>query len=144
MIFTALRTVSLWSKLRKQVKRRSSEKIASQTNDISTPPIAMQQLERMTVHGVEIVDPYSWMQDIQHPRIQKYLQEEQQYTERVMSPTISLQKLFYRVHDRPCFLSSLLIYCHISQGEDSELYYSLCVCVCGCVGIEETCPEGRS
>jgi hypothetical protein len=98
-IFTALRTVSLWSQLRKRLKRRGSEKSASQKNYFLTPPSALQQLERVSVHGVEIVDPYSWMQDIQHPRVQKYLQEEQQYTEKVMSSTISLQKLFYRVPD---------------------------------------------
>jgi oligopeptidase B len=91
-----VRYASWWTRLRKRVKRAASKALSDPAGAIPLPPCAVQQPQRLLVHGVELVDPYSWMHNVQHPQTQQYLREEQRYTAQVMRPAVSLQKLFYR------------------------------------------------
>jgi len=59
---------------------------------IAEPPVAEKVRTEREVHGRTLVDNYAWMKDKNDPRVQKYIDEENAYTESVTEHTVPLQK----------------------------------------------------
>jgi protease II len=123
------RNSSWWTRLLRRKRFQREETLS--------PPYAPQRPQRFTVHNVELVDMYSWMQNPHHPDTQQYLREEQDYTMRMMSVAAPLQKLFYRVrtrtthtHTSPLSLISFYRY-NIEMLKECGLVVLLCHCVVG-------------
>jgi oligopeptidase B len=59
------------------------------------PPIASVRPETMVYGGVEITDPYAWLEDPDDPEVIAYLEAENAYREAVMAPTAAFQNALY-------------------------------------------------
>src|SRR2546421_7176572 len=51
-----------------------------------TPPPTRTDNVTDTLHGVEIVDPYRWLEDQKSPETRAWIAEQQKYTEKVLAP----------------------------------------------------------
>ncbi len=54
------------------------------------PPIAAVRPETKMYSGVEVSDPYAWLEDATDPEVIAYLDAENAYREAVISPTVPL------------------------------------------------------
>jgi oligopeptidase B len=59
------------------------------------PPRADQQIRISEMHGKKLLDPYFWLREKENPKVIRYLQEENRYTEKVMKGSEKLQKLLF-------------------------------------------------
>src|SRR5689334_3544054 len=69
---------------------------SAQTKD-PAPPVARQDNVKEVIHGVEIVDPYRWLEDQQSPETRKWLQEEDTYTHSMLDELPVRQRAFQRL-----------------------------------------------
>jgi prolyl oligopeptidase len=63
------------------------------------PPVARQDNVKETIHGVEIVDPYRWLEDQQSPETRKWLQQEDAYTQSMLDGLPLREPAFQRLWD---------------------------------------------
>ncbi|HET7093798.1 MAG TPA: hypothetical protein VFI22_09980, partial [Thermomicrobiales bacterium] len=63
--------------------------------DSVRPPIAETRPEVRTFSGVEIADPYAWLENPADPEVIDYLKAENAYRDAVMAPTAALQDALY-------------------------------------------------
>src|SRR5690606_31587912 len=59
------------------------------------PPVAERRPETRVFSGVEIEDPYAWLEDPTDPDVIAYLEAENAYREAIMAPTVGLQETLY-------------------------------------------------
>jgi oligopeptidase B len=65
------------------------------------PPVAESRPKSYVVHGDQFEDPYFWFRDKNDPKVIKYLQDENDYTNAVMAPLLGLrEKLFLEMRSR--------------------------------------------
>ena len=60
------------------------------------PPVAKRVPVTTTTHGDARVDPYGWLRNREDPDVLRYLNAENAYAERAMSPTRGLQDALFR------------------------------------------------
>ncbi|HEX5499205.1 MAG TPA: hypothetical protein VFX03_08265, partial [Thermomicrobiales bacterium] len=63
--------------------------------DSVRPPIAEARPEVRTFSGVEIADPYAWLENPADPETIAYLKAENAYRDAVLAPTAALQDALY-------------------------------------------------
>lgn len=63
--------------------------------DATLPPVAAVQPETTVYGGVEITDPYAWLEDPDDPEVIAYLEAENAYREAVMAPAAAMQDALY-------------------------------------------------
>ena len=61
------------------------------------PPVARQDNVKELIHGVEIVDPYRWLEDQQSPETREWLQQENSYTHSMLDGLPGRQATFQRL-----------------------------------------------
>ncbi len=61
-----------------------------------TPPSAAEKPRKITVHGDTRVDEFAWLREAQDPEVRGYIDAENAYADRVMKPTMKLQKQLYK------------------------------------------------
>src|SRR6185312_11497833 len=60
-------------------------------------PVARQDNVKELIHGVEIVDPYRWLEDQQSPETREWLQQENSYTHSMLDGLPGRQATFQRL-----------------------------------------------
>ncbi len=98
---------------------------SAQTKD-PAPPIARQDNVKEMIHGVEIVDPYRWLEDQQSPETRKWLAEEDSYTNSMLDGLPVRDRAFQRLwamtnHDsmwRPDIESGYYFFARRGAGQD--------------------------
>ena len=60
-----------------------------------TPPIADKKPKWIEVHGERLLDNYFWLRDKTNPEVLEYIQAENQYADKILAPTQSLQESLY-------------------------------------------------
>lgn len=63
--------------------------------DAPSPPLAAVRPETIVYGGVEITDPYAWLEDPEDPEVIAYLEAENAYREAVMAPATAFQDALY-------------------------------------------------
>ena len=64
-------------------------------------PFAKEKEFFTEIHGVKLSDPYRWLQDKDNPDVMKYIDQENDYAESILSKTGDLRdKLFAEMKDR--------------------------------------------
>jgi len=63
----------------------------------SALPVARQDNVKEMIHGVEIVDPYRWLEDQQSPETRKWLQQEDAYTHSMLDGLPVRDRAFQRL-----------------------------------------------
>ena len=71
--------------------------LSSAQTKAPAPPVARQDNVKEMIHGVEIVDPYRWLEDQQSPETRKWLQEEDSYTHSVLDELPVRDRAFQRL-----------------------------------------------
>ena len=96
------------------------------------PPVAIPKEHIHVNHGIERSDPYFWLRDRANDEVINYLEEENNYTESVMTETESLQKtLFGEIKGRikqddstyPVRWKNYYYYTRYDSGSDYARYY---------------------
>lgn len=96
-----------------------------------TPPKAPKQEKILTVHSDSRIDPYYWLNDRENPDVIQYLEDENSYTEAVLTPTKELQKeLFSEMKGRikeddssvPYFLNEYWYIQRFESGKDYPIF----------------------
>lgn len=70
--------------------------MAAQTQKL-TPPATRQDNVREVIHGVEIVDPYRWLEDQQSPETRKWVEEQNAYTNALLDHLPVRRRAFDRL-----------------------------------------------
>jgi len=70
--------------------------LALNFTSVITPPRALKIPRVDTLFNEIKVDDYYWLRNRNDPRVVKYLEAENDYTQKVMAHTISLQKILYK------------------------------------------------
>jgi len=60
------------------------------------PPVARKVAHVIQIHGYTLKDDYFWLRDKKNPEVIKYLEDENAYTEEVMSPNKDFQETLYK------------------------------------------------
>ena len=55
-------------------------------NETDRPPVARKNDVKETIHGVEIVDPYRWLEDQKSPETRAWIDAERAYTQKFLEP----------------------------------------------------------
>ena len=58
---------------------------ASPAEEKAGPPPTRSDNVKETLHGVEVVDPYRWLEDQNSPATRKWIEEQQKYTDKVLA-----------------------------------------------------------
>lgn len=96
------------------------------------PPVAERRPETRTFSGVEIEDPYAWLEDPTDPDVIAYLEAENAYREAVMAPTAELQEELYaemvgRIKETDSSVPAPLDgYFYYTRSEEGQQYEILC------------------
>ena len=100
-------------------------------SELPIPPVAAVRPETLVFDGVEITDPYAWLEDPTDPEVIAYLEAENAYREAVMAPTQPLQDQLYaemlgRIQETdvsvPIPIDGWLYYTRTVKGEQYEIY----------------------
>ncbi|MHA2224205.1 MAG: S9 family peptidase [Candidatus Hodarchaeales archaeon] len=59
------------------------------------PPVARIKAKKYSIHEEKIVDNYYWLREKENPEVQKYLEEENKYSEAIMKHTEEFQKQLF-------------------------------------------------
>ncbi len=95
-----------------------------------TPPVAEVRPETETYSGIEITDPYAWLEDPTDPEVIAYLDAENAYREAAMAPTEQLQETLYeemlgRIQESdisvPTPLDGWFYYTRTEEGQQYEI-----------------------
>ncbi|HKT52743.1 MAG TPA: prolyl oligopeptidase family serine peptidase, partial [Candidatus Angelobacter sp.] len=103
---------------------------SAQTNR-PAPPVARQDNVKETIHGVEIVDPYRWLEDQQSPETRKWLQQEDAYTQSMLDGLPVREPAFQRLwamanHDSmsaPYIENGYYFFARRGAGQDLWSFY---------------------
>ena len=96
-----------------------------------TPPVADIHPTTLEKHGHERVDNYFWLNKRENPKTIEYLNAENAYTDKLMSPTKALQeKLFEEIKGRikqtdtsvPYKLDDYVYYTRFEEGKEYPIY----------------------
>lgn len=96
----------------------------------ATPPVAERRPEIRTFSGVDIEDPYAWLEDPDDPAVIAYLDAENAYREAIMAPTADLQEALYaemvgRIQETdstvPVPLNGYFYYTRYEEGQQYEI-----------------------
>lgn len=99
--------------------------------DALQPPVAEPRPETIAYAGVDITDPYGWLEDPEDPEVIAYLDAENAYREAVMAPTRKFQKALYkemlgRIQETdvsvPVPLDGWFYYSRTEEGLQYEIY----------------------
>ena len=60
------------------------------------PPRAERKEEALTAHGHTRIDPWFWMNDREDPAVLDYLRQENEWCDRAMESTRTLQEAIYK------------------------------------------------
>ena len=60
------------------------------------PPIARRVKKTRVLHGMTLVDNYAWLKNKTSSAVKKYLNDENDYTGRMMRPSLNLQNKIYK------------------------------------------------
>jgi oligopeptidase B len=94
-------------------------------------PIAPKKPQLLEIHGHQRIDEYYWMNDRENPEVIDYLNQENEYLEKVLKPTEDFQKsLFEEMKGRikeddqsvPYFKSGYHWYVRYEKGEEYPIY----------------------
>ncbi|HST78334.1 MAG TPA: hypothetical protein VLN58_07580, partial [Verrucomicrobiae bacterium] len=94
-------------------------------------PAARQDNVKETIHGVDIVDPYRWLEDQQSPETRKWLQEEDSYTHSMLDGLPVRERAFQRLwamanHDSmsaPYIENGYYFFARRGAGQDLWSFY---------------------
>lgn len=95
------------------------------------PPIAAQIPHSTTIHGRTLVDNYAWLRGKEKPEVIEYLNQENVYTESIMSSTKDLQdKLYHEMRSRiketdqtyPDRMGDFFYYSRTEEGKQYSIY----------------------
>src|SRR4249919_1569889 len=64
---------------------------------VTVPPTTRQDNVRETLHGVEVVDPYRWLEDQQAPDTRAFIDHQNQYAHRLLDPLPNLPAIRSRL-----------------------------------------------
>ena len=99
--------------------------------DMPLPPRAVVRPETLIFDGVEVTDPYAWLEDPDDPEVIAYLEAENAYRESVMAPTAEFQNALYeemlgRIQESdvsvPIPIDGWLYYVRTVEGQQYEIY----------------------
>ena len=65
---------------------------------IPPPPAAKASSETETIHGIQVADPYRWLEDSSSPQTNEWIAAEQAYTTTLLSKRPEMEKLRQDVH----------------------------------------------
>ncbi|HAF06935.1 MAG: Protease II [candidate division TA06 bacterium 32_111] len=84
-----------------------------------TPPDAIKEPHYLTIHDTTLVDDYYYFRNIDDPRVKKYIDEENEYTKKMMLKTKKLQKKLYNEILKKVDKDEI----SVPERRDSFLYY---------------------
>lgn len=84
-----------------------------------TPPDAIKEPHYLTIHDTTLVDDYYYFRNIDDPRVMKYIEEENKYTDKMMLKTKELQKKLYNEILKKVDKDEI----SVPERRDSFLYY---------------------
>ncbi len=96
------------------------------------PPIAAKIPHSTSIHGITFVDNYAWLRGKEKPEVIEYLNQENVYTESIMSSTKDLQdKLYHEMRSRikeadATYPDRMGEYYYYSRTEDGKQYSIYC------------------
>ena len=64
---------------------------------VKTPPNTRQDNYREILHGVEIVDPYRWLEDQNSAETREWINAQNEYTQSLLANHSSRQSIKYRI-----------------------------------------------
>lgn len=114
----------------------------SSNAEMPTPPVAKKVPVTREIHGIKLVDQYSWLRNREAPEVMNYLKNENLFTEEIMKDTESLQKsLFEEMKSRiketdlsvPYRIDEYMYYSRTEEGRQYRIHCRR--------GIEEGAPE---
>lgn len=62
----------------------------------ANPPLAPEIPDTLRIHGQTLVDPWAWMKDREHPKLNKHLKLEARYAEKVLKDSRKLAQTLYQ------------------------------------------------
>ena len=104
----------------------------SPTRAVPSPPVARKIPVRLESHGDVRIDDYFWLRERSNPEVIAYLEAENRYAERVMTPTAEQQETLYREmvgHIRETDMSVPYLekgWLYYSRTEEGKQYPILC------------------
>ena len=104
--------------------------VAAQTQKL-TPPATRQDNVREVIHGVEIVDPYRWLEDQQSPETRKWVEDQNAYTNAMLDHLPVRQRAFgrlwqlvnYESQGAPYIENGYYFFSHRGAGQDLWSFY---------------------
>ena len=76
-ILTCLSTILLWTT---SLNFLQYQIVDAQPQKIKKPPVTHTDMVRDTIHGVEIMDPYRWLEDQESPETRTWIERQNNYT----------------------------------------------------------------
>ncbi|KAF9427282.1 hypothetical protein BGZ94_005185 [Podila epigama] len=89
--------LGVWERLRSILEEAETrDRLHGRNIELPSPPICEAKPDvKVNVHGDQMVDNYSWLNDRENPDVLKYIEDENNYAIAALSHTEPLQKLLY-------------------------------------------------
>jgi prolyl oligopeptidase len=74
-----------------------SNAVWAQTKVLRKPPKTRKEYVKEIIHGIEIVDPYQWLEDQESPATRAWIDEQNEYTHSIIDPLPGREQLSQRI-----------------------------------------------